>query len=64
MNCQQKYCKYCVKPTFSLDGKFVYGQCKISRYLTLRSDKECTKEYNVQPLYCYEYTPRKRNIKY
>ena len=64
MNCQQKYCKYCVKPVFSLDSKFVYGVCKISKYLTLGSDKEDTKLYDVQPLYCNEYTPRKRKIKY
>ena len=62
--CQQKYCKNCIKPIFSLDGKFVYGACKVSKYLTLRSDKEDTKLYDVQPLYCYDYKPRKRKINY
>lgn len=64
IRCQQKYCKNCVKPTFGLDGKFIYGACKVSKYLILESDKEDTKLYDIQPLYCNEYIPRERKIKY
>lgn len=61
--CQQKYCVNCIKPVFT-NGKFSFGQCKISRHIVLVSDADDTKLYSVQPLYCYQYKPRKRKIKY
>lgn len=64
IRCQQKYCKNCVKPTFDLSRNFVWGYCKASRHLVLISDQEETKKYDIQPLYCQEYQPRKRKIKY
>jgi len=64
IRCEQKYCKNCVKPVFSLDGGFVYGFCKFSRYLILQSDNYSTRKYDVQPLYCDCYKERTRKIKY
>lgn len=62
--CEQKYCKNCIKPCFGLDGKFIYGHCKISRYIRLQSGQKETMLYDVQPLYCGLYEQRKRKIKY
>jgi len=63
--CQQKYCKYCVKPKFDNNGKFKFGWCKFSRNVLFSNDYgECHKNNEVQPLYCYKYIPRKRKIKY
>lgn len=62
IRCEQKFCKNCVKPYFGLDGKFVFGFCKISKHLILKSDKN--KLLDIQPLYCDEYNPRKRKIYY
>lgn len=64
MLCKQKYCKHCIKPVFDLSGKFVYGKCKMSKYVILDSDQDGVSNYDVQPLYCYEYTPRQKDIKY
>lgn len=64
IRCQQKYCKNCVKPTFDLSKNFIWGYCKISRHLVLLSDQEETSKYDIQPLYCQEYQPRTRKIKY
>ena len=63
MFCSQKYCKYCVKPVFNKDGAFISGYCKRSRYLYLDS-VDSQKHYDIQPLYCSDYTPRQRKIKY
>ncbi len=62
IRCEQKYCKNCVKPYFSLDGKFCFGYCKASKYLILKSDKNSL--LDVQPLYCHNYIPRVRKINY
>ena len=62
IRCEQKYCKNCIKPYFSLDDKFIYGYCKVSKYLILKSDKN--KLLDVQPLYCQKYQERKRGISY
>lgn len=64
IRCQQKYCKNCVKPTFDLSRNFVWGYCKASRHLVLLNDSSETHESGVQSLYCQEYQPRKREIKY
>ena len=61
MKCQQKYCKYCIKPYFK-DDKFYYGTCKVSRHVLLMSDQN--DKYDIQPLYCNCYKPRKRKIDY
>lgn len=62
IRCEQKHCKNCINPCFDLNGNFVWGSCKASKYLILKSDKN--KLLDVQPLYCYEYRPRKRKINY
>lgn len=62
IRCEQKYCKNCIKPCFSLDGNFIYGHCKASKCLILKSDKN--KLLDIQPLYCQEYQERKREISY
>lgn len=63
IKCQQKYCKYCIKPHISiLRNEFVFGFCKISNKLILGSDMNPA--LDVQPLYCYAYKPRKRKINY
>ena len=64
IRCQQKFCKNCVKPTFDLSRNFVWGYCKFSRHLVLISGQEETQKYDIQPLYCQEYQPRTRKIKY
>lgn len=64
IRCQQKYCKNCVKPTFDLSRNFVWGYCKVSRHLVLLHKPSENYEYGVHPLYCQEYLPRKRKIKY
>lgn len=62
--CQQKYCANCIKPVFRESGEFSFGYCKASRNKILFTNAEETKLYDVQPLYCYEYKPRKRKINY
>jgi hypothetical protein len=65
IGCQQKYCKYCVKPVFyKRTGKFFYGHCKISNQLIFECNPEEGKNYDYLPLYCDSYTPRKRKINY
>lgn len=64
LRCQQKFCKNCSKPYFDLSGNFVFGACKITKHLILMSDKEETQNLDVQPLYCNEYVPRVRKLKY
>lgn len=64
IRCQQKCCKNCIKLYFDLSGNFAFGHCKKSKYLILISDKEETINYDVQPLYCNEYVPRVRKLKY
>lgn len=64
MKCKQKFCKFCVKPYFSLDRKFINGNCSMQKYVILDSYKEEAKKYEIQPLYCNCYRPRKRKINY
>jgi hypothetical protein len=62
--CEQKYCKYCVKPYFDKDGNFSFGTCKKARYLVLHYHEQDDLYYGWQPLYCANYEPRKRKINY
>jgi hypothetical protein len=68
IRCQQKYCKYCVKPQFK-DYKnyrdFMYGYCRMSKHLILNCvPEENQKMEGCLALYCEQYTQRKRKINY
>ena len=64
MKCKQKFCKFCCNPRINLrTGAFVYGICRMSKYVVLDCIENNNK-YKTQLLYCNCYRPRKRKINY